>query len=112
MAEAGVYSAVLHYLKAVEATGATDADTVMEWMKANPTQDPIFGEGSIREDGRHMHDLFLMEVNAPDTAQYDGDYFTALATLPEIGRALVCTPATNAHIVCRLLLENTQNTRV
>src|SRR3546814_19296748 len=51
-------------------------------MKANPTQDPIFGEGSIREDGRHMHDMFLMEVNAPDKAQYEGDYFTALATNP------------------------------
>src|SRR3546814_19453916 len=54
----------------------------MEWMKANPTQDPIFGEGSIRADGRHMHDMFLMEVNSPDEAQYEGDYFTALATIP------------------------------
>ena len=82
MVQAGVYSAVLHYLKAVEATGTTDADPVMEWMKANPTQDPIFGESSIRADGRHMHDMFLMEVNSPDKAQYEGDYFTALATIP------------------------------
>jgi len=82
MVQAGVYSAVLHYLKGVEATGTTDADPVMEWMKANPTQDPIFGESSIRADGRHMHDMFLMEVNSPDKAQYEGDYFTALATIP------------------------------
>src|SRR3546814_11201571 len=81
MVQAGVYAAVLHYLKAVEATGATDADTVMEWMKANPTQDPIFGEGSIREDGRPMHDMFLMEVNAPDKAQSEGDSFTELAPI-------------------------------
>ena len=82
MVQAGVYSAVLHYLKAIEATGTTDADPVMAWMKANPTQDPIFGEGSIRADGRHMHDMFLMEVNSPDKAQYETDYFTALATIP------------------------------
>ena len=55
---------------------------VIEWMKANPSQDPIFGEGNIRADGRHMHDMFLMEVNAPDKAQYEGDYFTVLATIP------------------------------
>ncbi|HET7410280.1 MAG TPA: ABC transporter substrate-binding protein [Paracoccaceae bacterium] len=82
MVQAGVYSAVLHYLKGVEATGTDDADTVIEWMKANPTQDPVFGEASIREDGRHMHDMFLMEVNSPEEAQYEGDYFTVLATIP------------------------------
>ena len=82
MVQAGVYSAVLHYLKGVEATGTTDADAVIEWMKANPTEDPIFGEGSVREDGRHMHDMYLMKVNTPDEAQYEGDYFTVLATIP------------------------------
>ena len=82
MVQAGVYSAVLHYLKAVEATGTDDADTVMAWMKANPTQDPVFGEGYIREDGRHMHDMFLMEVNSPDEAEYPQDYFSVLATIP------------------------------
>jgi branched-chain amino acid transport system substrate-binding protein len=82
MVQAGVYSAVLHYLKGVEATGSTDADTVMEWMKANPTEDPIFGEGEVRVDGRHMHDMYLMQVNSPEEAQYEGDYFSVLATIP------------------------------
>lgn len=82
MVQAGVYSAVLHYLKAVEATGSDDADTVIEWMKANPTEDPVFGEGYIREDGRHMHDMFLMKVNSPEESTYDGDWATVLATIP------------------------------
>ena len=76
------YSAVLHYLKAIEATGGDAADPVMEWMKANPSQDPIFGEGTIRVDGRHMHDMFLMQVKTPAESTGPEDYFKVLATIP------------------------------
>src|SRR3546814_6159729 len=53
MVQAGVYSAVLHYLKAVEANGATDVDTVREWRKANQTQEHILGEGHNSEHDRN-----------------------------------------------------------
>jgi branched-chain amino acid transport system substrate-binding protein len=82
MVQAGVYAAVLHYLKAVEATGTTDADPVMEWMKANPSQDPLFGEGEIREDGRHVHDMYLFRVKSPDESQGPWDYYELVATIP------------------------------
>lgn len=82
MVQAGVYSAVLHYLKGVEATGTDDSDTVMAWMKTHPTEDPVFGKGWIRVDGRHMHDMYLMQVNSPDEATGPMDYFHVLATIP------------------------------
>jgi branched-chain amino acid transport system substrate-binding protein len=82
MVHAGVYGSVLHYLKAVEAAGATDADAVMEWMKANPTSDPLFGEGEIRADGRHVHDMYLFRVKAPDQSQGPWDYYELVATIP------------------------------
>lgn len=82
MVQAGVYSAVLHYLKGVETTGSDEAGKVMEWMKANPSNDPIFGEASVRKDGRHMHDMYLLKVKSPDAAQGEEDYFELLTTIP------------------------------
>lgn len=82
MVQAGVYASVLHYLKAVEATSTTDADAVMEWMKANPSQDPLFGEGEIREDGRHVHDMYLFRVKSPEESQGAWDYYELVATIP------------------------------
>ncbi len=82
MVHAGVYGAVLHYLKAVEATGTTDADPVMEWMKANPTSDPLFGEGEVRTDGRHVHDMYLFRVKSPDQSEGAWDYYELVATIP------------------------------
>lgn len=82
MVQAGVYSSVLHYLKAVEATGGDAADPIMEWMKANHSQDPVFGEGWIRADGRHMHDMFLMQVKSPEESKGEDDVFKVLATIP------------------------------
>lgn len=82
MVQAGVYSAVLHYLKGVEATESTEAEDVIAWMKDNPSDDPIFGESDIREDGRHMHDMYLLEVKSPDEAEADDDYFKELAVIP------------------------------
>ena len=82
MVHAGVYGAVLHYLKAVEAAGTTDADAVVEKMKEMPTQDPLFGEGDVRQDGRHVHDMYLFRVKSPDQSQGPWDYYELLATIP------------------------------
>ena len=82
MVQAGVYSAVLHYLKAVEATGSTDADEVIAKMKEMPTEDPIFGEGYLREDGRKIHDMYLFRVKSPEESEGPWDYYEVLATIP------------------------------
>jgi branched-chain amino acid transport system substrate-binding protein len=82
MVHAGVYSAVLHYLKGVEAAGSKETDPVIAWMRENPTSDPVFGEGSIRADGRHLHDMYLFRVKAPDASQGPWDYYEPVATIP------------------------------
>jgi len=79
---AGVYASVLHYLKAVESTGSKETDAVMAAMKATPTSDPLFGEGTIREDGRKVHDMYLFQVKAPAESTGPWDYYTLLATIP------------------------------
>src|SRR5213082_278360 len=65
MVQAGIYSAVLHYLKAVEALKSDDAPKVIAKMKEMPTDDPLFGKGRIRHDGRKIHDAYLVEVKRP-----------------------------------------------
>ncbi|WP_366555961.1 ABC transporter substrate-binding protein [Aquibaculum sediminis] len=82
MVQAGVYSAVLHYLKAVEETGSTDAEPVMAAMKSMPTSDPLFSDGEVRADGRKIHDLYLFEVKSPDESEGAWDYYDVLATIP------------------------------
>lgn len=82
MVHAGVYSAVLHYLKGVEATDSKETDAVMGWMKSNPSSDPVFGEGELRADGRHIHDMYLFQVKAPSESTGDWDYYKLLATIP------------------------------
>jgi branched-chain amino acid transport system substrate-binding protein len=65
--QAGVYASVLHYLKAVDKAGsAADGKTVVAAMKALPTDDPLFGKGYIRSDGRKIHPMYLMEVKKPE----------------------------------------------
>ena len=83
MVQAGVYSAVTHYLKAVEA-GKSDADgkAVVAKMKDMPTEDPLFGKGTIRADGRKVHDMYLFEVKKPDESKYPWDYYKLRATIP------------------------------
>jgi branched-chain amino acid transport system substrate-binding protein len=83
MVHAGVYAVVLHYLKAVEAL-KSDADgaKVVAKMKELPTEDPLFGKGSIRIDGRGIHPAYLVEVKKPSESKYDWDYFKVLATIP------------------------------
>ena len=82
MVHAGVYSAVLHYLKGVEATDSKETDAVMGWMKSNPSQDPVFGAGTLREDGRHLHDMYLFQVKTPEESTGDWDYYKLLSTIP------------------------------
>ena len=83
MIHAGVYSAVLHYLKAVEAlkSDANGAKVVAE-MKRTPTDDPLLGKGTIREDGRKIHDMFLFQVKKPAESKAPYDYYTLRATIP------------------------------
>ena len=82
MVQAGVYASVLHYLKAVEATGSTDADTVIAKMKELPTEDPLFGQGEIRADGRKIHDMYLFRVKSPEQSSGAWDYYETVATIP------------------------------
>jgi branched-chain amino acid transport system substrate-binding protein len=80
--QAGVYSSVLHYLKAVEATKSKDTATVMAKMKATPIDDKLFGKGSIRADGRAIHPMYLFEVKKPSESKGEWDLYKTLATIP------------------------------
>jgi branched-chain amino acid transport system substrate-binding protein len=82
MVHAGVYSGVLHYLKAVEALKGKDAAQVVAKMKEMPTEDPLFGKGQIRVDGRVTHDMYLFEVKKPEESKGAWDYYKLLATIP------------------------------
>ena len=83
MVQAGVYSAVLHYLKAVEALKSdADGKAVAAKMKEMPTDDRLFGKGTIRPDGRKIHDLYLFEVKKPAESKYPGDFYNTRATIP------------------------------
>jgi branched-chain amino acid transport system substrate-binding protein len=81
--QAGVYSAVLHYLKAVDRVGgAADGKAVVAAMKAIPTDDPLFGKGSIREDGRKLHPMYLLQVKSPEESKGDWDFYKVISTIP------------------------------
>ena len=83
MVHAGVYSGVLHYLKAIEATGDdSDGAAVVAAMKEMPTSDPLFGEGEIRADGRKLHDMYLFRVKSPDASSGPWDYYELVSTIP------------------------------
>jgi branched-chain amino acid transport system substrate-binding protein len=81
-AQAGVYSAVLHYLKAVEALKSDEGTRVIAQMKALPTDDPLFGKGSIRQDGRKIHPMYLFEVKKPSESSGPWDFYKLRATIP------------------------------
>jgi branched-chain amino acid transport system substrate-binding protein len=83
MNQAGVYSAITHYLKAVAALkSATDGKAVVAKMKEMPTDDPLFGKGYVRADGRKIHPAYLFEVKKPEESKYAGDYYKLRATIP------------------------------
>jgi branched-chain amino acid transport system substrate-binding protein len=81
-AQAGVYSSVGHYLKAVKAAGTTDAAAVMKLMKDTPINDMFATGGRIREDGRMVHDMYLFEVKKPSESKARWDDYKLLATVP------------------------------
>jgi branched-chain amino acid transport system substrate-binding protein len=80
---AGVYAGTLHYLKAVAALkSAADGKAVVAKMKSMPTDDPVFGKGTIRTDGRALHPAYLFEVKKPQESKYPGDLYNLKATIP------------------------------
>ncbi len=83
MVQAGVYSGITHYLKAVTALkSGADGKAVVAKMKDTPTDDPLFGKGTVRADGRKIHDAYLFEVKAPSESKYPGDFYKLRATIP------------------------------
>lgn len=81
--QAGVYAATLHYLKAVDALGTSgDGKAVVQEMKKLPTDDPLFGKGSVRADGRKLHNMYLFEVKKPEESKYPWDYYKLIKTIP------------------------------
>jgi branched-chain amino acid transport system substrate-binding protein len=83
MIHAGVYAAVTHYLKAVSALGSDgDGKAAIAKMKELPTDDPLFGKGTIRADGRKVHDMYLFEVKKPAESKAAWDYYKLRATIP------------------------------
>ncbi len=80
-AQAGVYSSVLHYLKAVKAAGTTDPAAVIKLMKETPINDMFARNGKIREDGRMVHDMYLFEVKKPSESKGRWDYYKLVGTV-------------------------------
>jgi branched-chain amino acid transport system substrate-binding protein len=81
MVQAGTYSAVFHYLKAMAAAGTADGKEVAEKIRALPVED-FFARGRVREDGRFMHDMFLVEVKSPTESKATWDYYKVLRRIP------------------------------
>jgi branched-chain amino acid transport system substrate-binding protein len=82
MTHAGVYSAVSHYLKAVKAAGTSDSQAVLAKMREMPVDDFFSRGGTIRKDGRMVHDMLLVRVKTPAESKYPWDYYKVLATIP------------------------------
>jgi len=82
MIHAGVYAGVLHYLKAIEALKSDEGGKVVAKMKELPTDDPLFGKGTIRADGRKVHPAYLVEVKTPAESKGPWDYYKVRATIP------------------------------
>jgi branched-chain amino acid transport system substrate-binding protein len=81
--QAGVYSAVLHYLKAVEKVGSpADGTAIVVAMKAMPTDDILYGKGTIRADGRKVHPLYLLQVKTPEESKSQWDVFKIVGIIP------------------------------
>ncbi len=82
MVQAGVYSSVIHYLKAVDAAKTDDGTKVAAKMKELPTDDILFGKGSVRADGRKIHPAYLFQVKKPSESKGPYDYYKLVATIP------------------------------
>jgi branched-chain amino acid transport system substrate-binding protein len=82
MTHAGVYSAVMHYLKAIQAAGTKEPLAVMQKMRDTPINDFFAKNGKLRADGRMVHDMYLVQVKAPSESKYPWDYYKVLRTIP------------------------------
>jgi branched-chain amino acid transport system substrate-binding protein len=82
MGDAGDYSSTLHYLKAIQAAGTDDAQTVMKKMKEMPINDFFAKNGRIREDGRMVHDMYVYQVKTPAESKGEWDFYKPLAVIP------------------------------
>jgi len=80
--QAADYSSVAFYLNGVKATGTDDADTLMKWMKSNKINDFYAKDGYVREDGRMIHEMYLMQVKTPAESKGPWDYYKVVANLP------------------------------
>ena len=82
MVQAGQYSSVYNYLKAVKAVNSDDTKKVMDYMKKTPINDFFAKNGRIQPNGRMVHDMYLAQVKKPEEAKYPWDYYTIKATIP------------------------------
>jgi branched-chain amino acid transport system substrate-binding protein len=82
MVQAGVYSAIFQYLKAVKAAGSKDADAVAKKLKELPVDDAFTAHGHVQANGRMVTDLYLFQVKKPSESKRDWDYYNLLATVP------------------------------
>jgi len=80
--QAGVYAGTLHYLRAAAAANTTDGQKVVAKMKEMPSKDPLFGEGTVREDGRHIHNMYLFQVKTPAESKAPWDFYKLVETIP------------------------------
>jgi branched-chain amino acid transport system substrate-binding protein len=82
MSQAGCYSGAMHYLKAVQAAGTDEAKAVAQKMRELPVNDFFAKNGKVREDGRMVHDMYLVQVKKPEESRYPWDYYKILSTIP------------------------------
>ena len=80
--QAGVYSSLMHYLKAVAAIKSKDTEKVMAEMRKMPIDDPLFGKGEVRVDGRATHNMYLFQVKTPAESKGEWDLYKLLSTIP------------------------------
>jgi branched-chain amino acid transport system substrate-binding protein len=82
MIQAGFYTATKHYLEAIKAIGTDDAGKVIAKLKSMPLDDPLFGKGYVRKDGRKIHQMYLFEVKKPEESKGPWDYYKLIRTIP------------------------------
>jgi len=82
MAQAAIYSAIRHYLRAIEAAGTDEAKAVMAKMREIPVNDFYTKNGRVREDGRMVHDMYFVQVKTPEESTGPWDYYKILSTIP------------------------------
>ena len=80
--QAGVYAGTLHYLRAAAAADSSDGQVVVVKMKELPSNDPLFGEGKVRADGRHIHNMYLFQVKTPAESKAPWDFYKLIETIP------------------------------